>query len=101
MAVDQGTQAPARERPASIRSIVSSSDPFSPARLSPVSVNGSAVPQVGVEILNDEGRWECVNIHSQGYQLIPNSLVQQVAREIHFHCYVHCTDDAVLYQFRV
>ncbi len=82
MAADQGTQAPARERPASIRSIVSASDPFSPARLSPVSVNGSAVRQVAVELLNDEGRWECVNIHSPGYQLVPNTLVQQAAREI-------------------
>jgi hypothetical protein len=70
------------ERPAAIRNGVVVADPFAPARLAPVSVNGTSVPQVGVEIKNDLGQWECVNIHSQGYQLIPNSLVQQVANEI-------------------
>jgi hypothetical protein len=45
-------------------------------------VNGEAVPQVGVEILTDDGTWQCINIHSQGYQLISNSLAQQTAREI-------------------
>jgi hypothetical protein len=70
------------DRPASIRNLEHVSDPFAPVRLAPVSVNGTSVPQVGVEIMNDLGQWQCVNIHSQGYQLIPNSLVQQVAREI-------------------
>ena len=100
MAADPGTQAPARERPSSIRSIVSASDPFSPARLSPVSVNGSAVPQVGVEVLNDEGHWECVNIHSQGYQLIPNSLVQQVAREITSRISMNWTEEKTIWTGR-
>ena len=69
-------------KPATLRSQVNVADPFSPVRLAPVSVNGEAVPQVGVEILNDNGTWECINIHSQGYQLISNSLAQQTAREI-------------------
>lgn len=70
------------ERPEKLRSMVQVKDPFAPVRLAPVSVNGTSVPQVGVEILNDEGAWEAINIHSQGYQLIPNTLVQQAAREI-------------------
>jgi hypothetical protein len=70
------------ERPELLRPSVAASSAFAPVRLSPVAVNGSAVPQVGVEILNDDGKWECANIHSQGYQLIPNALVQQVANEI-------------------
>ena len=69
-------------KPAALRSTVKVTDPFAQVRLAPVSVNGSAVPQVGVEIRNDEGDWECINIHSQGYQLISNSLAQQTAREI-------------------
>jgi|WetSurMetagenome_2_1015567.scaffolds.fasta_scaffold06315_2 hypothetical protein len=73
---------PRAERTALIRSSVEATDPFAPARLAPVSVNGASVPQVGVEIQNDDGSWECINIHSQGYQLIPNGLVQQAAREI-------------------
>ena len=67
---------------APIRSTVDVSDPFAPVRLAPVSVNGEAVPQVAVEILTDDGTWQCLNIHSQGYQLISNSLAQQTAREI-------------------
>lgn len=70
------------ERPGKLRSIVQVKDPFAPVRLAPVSVNGTSVPQVGVEILNDDGAWEAININSQGYQLIPNTLVQQAAREI-------------------
>ena len=70
------------ERPEKLRSMVQVKDPFAAVRLAPVSVNGTSVPQVGVEILNDDGDWEAINIHSQGYQLIPNTLVQQAAREI-------------------
>jgi len=70
------------ERPEKLRSMVQVKDPFAPVRLAPVSVNGASVPQVGVEILNDDGDWEAINIHSQGYQLIPNTMVQQAAREI-------------------
>jgi hypothetical protein len=70
------------ERPSVIRSLMPVPDPYAPARLAPVSVNGTAVPQVGIETRRDDGSWECISIHSQGYQLIPNSLVQQVANEI-------------------
>jgi hypothetical protein len=70
------------DRTSAIRSMVEVKDPFARVRLAPVAVNGTSVPQVGVEIQTDDGRWECINIHSQGYQLIPNSLVQQVSREI-------------------
>jgi hypothetical protein len=75
-------RSPRAERTALIRSSVGATDPFTQVRLAPVSVNGTSVPQVGVEILNDEGCWEAINIHSQGYQLIPNALVKQVANEI-------------------
>ena len=88
------------ERAPLIRTAVATADPFAPVRLSPVSVNGSAVPQVGVEILNDEGRWECVNIHSQGYQLIPNSLVQQVAREITSRSSMNWTEEKTIWTGR-
>jgi hypothetical protein len=70
------------ERSLRLRSSALVTDPFAAVRVAPVAVNGASVPQVGVEILNDAGSWECLNIHSQGYQLIPNTLVQQTAREI-------------------
>lgn len=66
----------------SLRRTVKVTDPYAPVQLAPVSVGGESVSQVGVEILNDQESWECINIHSQGYQLISNSLVQQTAREI-------------------
>ena len=69
-------------KPATLRSQVRVSDPYAPVRLAPVSVNGEAVPQVAVEILTDDGTWQCLNIHSANYQLISNSLAQQTAREI-------------------
>jgi hypothetical protein len=73
---------PVLERPRLLPGPSLADDPFAPVRLAPVAVNGTSVPQVGVEIRRDDGCWECINIHSQGYQLIPNSLVQQAAREI-------------------
>ncbi len=68
---------------APIRSTVNVTEPFAPVRLAPVSVNGEAVPQVGVEILNDNGTWECIYIQLPGLQLFSNSLAQQTARENH------------------
>ena len=64
------------------RSRIQVTNPYSPVRLAPVSVSGQAVTQVGVEILDDQENWQTINIHSQGYQLISNSLAQQTAREI-------------------
>ncbi len=57
-------------------------DPMAPVRLSPVHVNHSEVAHQAVEILNDEGAWECINIHSPLYQLIPNQTVQTVTSDI-------------------
>lgn len=100
MAAGPGAQALTRERPSAFRSVVAASDPFAPVRLSPVAVNGSAVPQVGVEILNDEGDWEALNIHSQGYQLIPNSLVQQAALEITSRSSMSWTEERTIWTGR-
>ncbi|MCK5117431.1 MAG: DUF932 domain-containing protein [Candidatus Aegiribacteria sp.] len=71
-----------RLKPPSLPRTVKVSDPYAAVRLAPVSVNGESVSQVGVEILDDQEHWQCLNIHSQGYQLISNSIVQQTAREI-------------------
>lgn len=57
-------------------------DPLAPVQLSPVRVNGSQVPNQAVEILNDDGAWECINIHSPLYKLIPNQTVQTVTNDI-------------------
>jgi hypothetical protein len=57
-------------------------DPFADVRLSPVSVNGSTVTNLGVEILTDEGIWESVAIHSANYQLIPNADVEEAVQRI-------------------
>ena len=70
------------ERPELLRSLVAATDPFAPVRLSPVSVNGSAVSLLGVEVERNDGAWKCISVHSQGYQLIPNALVLQATREI-------------------
>jgi len=58
------------------------SNPLAPVRISPVRVNGDFVSQKGIEILNDDGIYECLNIHSAQYNLIPNALVQDVTEEI-------------------
>ena len=57
-------------------------DPLAPVRVSPVRVNGSAVTNTAIEILDDEGAWQCLNIHSASYQLVPNEQVEQVTRAI-------------------
>jgi hypothetical protein len=82
------------------RSRIQVRDPMAPVRVSPVWVSGSEVPHTGVEILNDENRWECVSIHSQGYQLIPNSLVQQVAREITSRSSMNWTEEKTIWTGR-
>lgn len=58
------------------------SDPLAEVRISPVRVNGSSVSNKGIEILNDEGEWECINIHSSTYNLIPNSIVAETTSQI-------------------
>ena len=64
------------------RSRIQVSDPLAEVRVSPVRVNGSAVSNRGVELLNDAGEWECINIHSSSYNLIPNTLVEETTRQI-------------------
>lgn len=64
------------------RSRVQVADPYAPVRVSPVRVNGSPVMNKGIEIINDAGEWECINIHSSGYQLVPNEVMASVTQEI-------------------
>jgi len=45
-------------------------------------VNGSPVLNQGIEILNDDGFWEAINIHSSAYQLVPNDVMASVTQEI-------------------
>ena len=65
-----------------LRRRVSVADPLAPVRVSPVRVNGSSVTNQGIEILNDDGDWEAINIHSASYNLIPNEEVARTTREI-------------------
>ena len=65
-----------------VRSRLAVSDPLAPVRVSPVRVNGSAVSHAGIEILNDKGKWECINIHSSEYNLVPNAEADMVVRDI-------------------
>jgi len=51
-------------------------------RLSPVRVNGTEVSNQAVEIRNDDGDWECLNVHTSSYRLVPNSVVSDIADEI-------------------
>lgn len=64
------------------RSRIQVSDPLAEVRISPVRVNGSSVANKGIEILNDEGVWECVNIHSASYNLIANTLAEETTTQI-------------------
>ena len=64
------------------RKRVSVKDPLAPVRLSPVRVNGSSVSNKGIEILNDNGEWECINVHSSSYSLISNTEVDNTAKQI-------------------
>ena len=88
------------ERPELLRSLVATTDPFAPVRLSPVSVNGSAVPQVGVEILNDEGHWDCVDIHSAGYLLVQNQAVREAGTEIMSRSSMSWTEERTIWTGR-
>jgi len=58
------------------------SDPLAPVRESSVRVNGSPVLNKGIEIINDDGAWECINIHSSSYKLVPNEVMASVTQEI-------------------
>jgi len=51
-------------------------------RTAPVSVRGSEVSNQGIEIRDDHGDWQCLNIHSSAYMLVPNSTVNEIAEEI-------------------
>jgi len=88
------------ERAPLIRTAVATADPFAPVRLSPVSVNGSAVPQVGVEILNDEGHWDCVDIHSAGYLLVQNQAVREAGTEIMSRSSMSWTEERTIWTGR-
>lgn len=57
-------------------------DPFAPVRLSPVRVNGSEVAHQAVEILNDQGIWQTIEVRSPHYQLIPNEAVLTATKDI-------------------
>ena len=61
---------------------VSVENPLAPVRISPVRVNGSSVSNKGIEILNNNGEWECINVHSSSYNLIPNTLAAETTRQI-------------------
>ena len=64
------------------RSRIKASSPFSEVRVAPVSVHGNEVSSQAIEIRNDKGDWEVINIHSAVYRLIPNVLVNEIAEEI-------------------
>jgi len=64
------------------RSRVNVSSPFAEVRTAPVSVHGSQVSNQAIEIRDDHGDWQCLNIHSAGYRLVPNSTVNEIAEEI-------------------
>lgn len=65
-----------------VRNRVQVTDPMAPVRLSPVRVNGGPVTNKGIEIFNDDEAWECINIHTSSYSLIPNVEVANVTSEI-------------------
>jgi len=64
------------------RNRVHVSSPFADVRVAPVSVNGSQVTNKAIEIRDDHGDWQCLNVHSSSYNLIPNSKVAEIADEI-------------------
>jgi len=64
------------------RSRVHVSSPFADVRVAPVKVNGSQVSNQAIEIRDDQGDWQCLNIHSSAYNLIPNSRVAELTEEI-------------------
>jgi len=64
------------------RSRVRVSSPFAEVRVAPVSVHGSQVSNQAIEIRDDQGDWQCLNIHSSAYKLVPNTIVNETAQEI-------------------
>lgn len=64
------------------RSRVQAASPLAEVRMARVNVNGASVTHKGIEILNDEGEWECINIHSASYTLIPNVRVAEITDRI-------------------
>lgn len=64
------------------RSRVKVSSPLAEVRVAPVNVNGSQVSNQAIEIRDDKGDWQCLNIHSSAYKLVPNSAVAKIAEEI-------------------
>ena len=64
------------------RSRVRVSSPFADVRVAPVNVNGSEVSNQAIEIRDDHGDWQCLNIHSSAYKLVPNALVNEITEEI-------------------
>jgi len=59
--------------------------PFAEVRVAPVSVRGSEVSNQAIEIRDDQGDWQCLNIHSSAYKLVPNSVVNEIADEVLIH----------------
>lgn len=64
------------------RSRVKVSSPLAEVRAARVRVNGASVTHKGIEILNDEGEWDCINIHSANYNLISNTQVAEATEKI-------------------
>jgi len=56
--------------------------PFAEVRVAPVSVRGSEVSNQAIEIRDDHGDWQCLNIHSSAYKLVPNTVVNEIAEEV-------------------
>ena len=68
--------------PKSRRSRVNVTSPFAEVRTAPVSVHGSQVSNQAIEIRDDHGNWQCLNIHSSAYKLVPNTVVNEIAEEV-------------------
>ena len=64
------------------RSRVKVTSPLAEVRAARVRVNGASVTHKGIEILNDEGEWDCINIHSANYNLISNTQVAEATEKI-------------------
>ncbi|OPL19069.1 MAG: hypothetical protein AVO35_12745 [Candidatus Aegiribacteria sp. MLS_C] len=64
------------------RSRVKVSSPFADVRVAPVKVSGSEVSNQAIEIRDDHGDWQCLNIHSSSYNLIPNVRVSEIIDDI-------------------
>jgi len=64
------------------RSRVKVTSPLAEVRLAKVRVSGTSVSHHGIEIQNDAGQWQCINIHSASYNLIPNARVEEITQHI-------------------